>query len=110
VRLGYETTAGQVRQVLTEIREMMLAETKLDAATVKTRLIRFGDASLVLEAFAYVPTLDEAAFLDLQEELLLRMMDIVETSGATLSLPTEAPQSFALRSGARESQEKPRKA
>jgi MscS family membrane protein len=111
IRLGYETTADQVRRVLAEIKEMMLAEAKLDPATVKARLIRFGDASLVIEVFAYVPTLDENVFLDLQEQLLLRIMDIVEASGASLSLPTEAPpapQSFALRSGMRDSQEKPR--
>jgi len=81
VRLGIETTADQLRQVLAEIRKMMLEEAKLEPATVSIRLIRFGAASLELEAFAYVPTRDEDAFLALQEELLLRIMDIVEASG-----------------------------
>jgi MscS family membrane protein len=90
IRLGYATTADQLRHVLAEIRKMMLEQAKLDPATVRTRLIRFGDSSLELEAFAYVPTLDESAFLDIQEELLLGIMDIVEASGATLSLPSEA--------------------
>jgi MscS family membrane protein len=85
IRLGYETTADQLRHVLAEVRKMMLEQAKLDPASVRTRLIRFGGASLELEAFAYVPTLDEGAFLDIQEELLLRIMDIVEASGATLS-------------------------
>ena len=60
---------------------MMLEQDKLEPETVKTRLIRFGDASLELEASAYVPTRDQAVFLDIQEELLLRIMDIVEASG-----------------------------
>ena len=81
IRLGHETTADQVRQVLAEIRKMMLEQAKLEPETVKTRLIRFGDASLELEAFAYVSTRDQGVFLDIQEELLLRIMDIVEASG-----------------------------
>ena len=84
IRLGYGTTADQLRQVLAEIRKMMLEQAKLEPASVRTRLIRFGNASLELEAFAYVPTRDEGAFLDIQEELLLRIMDIVEASGAAL--------------------------
>jgi MscS family membrane protein len=82
IRLGYESTADQVRHVLAQIRKTLLEHAKLDPATVSTRLIRFGDASLELEAFAYVPTLDEGAFLEIQEELLLRIMEIVEASKA----------------------------
>jgi MscS family membrane protein len=88
IRLGYETTAGQVRQV------------KLEPESVKIRLLRFGDDSLELQAHAYVPTRDEDVFLEIQEELLLRIMDIVEASGASFSLPTEAPaapSNFALK-------------
>jgi MscS family membrane protein len=82
---------------------MMLAQPKLDPASVTTRLIRFGDASLELEVFAYVPTLDDAAFLDIQEDLLLRIMDIVEASGASFSLP--AGDALALNARPRNSQE-----
>jgi MscS family membrane protein len=109
IRLGYETTADQVRHVLAEVRKMMLEQAKLEPATVATRLTRFGDASLELQVSAYVPTRDEGAFLDIQEELLLRIMDIVEASGAAFSLPTEAapvPTSFALKARTRDTQEK----
>jgi len=88
IRLGYETTAGQLRRVLGEIRKITLEKAKLEPASIKTRLIRFGDASLELEVLAYVPTRDEGIFLDVQEELLLRIMDIVEASGAAFALPT----------------------
>jgi MscS family membrane protein len=69
---------------------MMREHPKLDPATVRTRLIRFGDASLELEAFAYVSTLDEGAFLEIQEQLLLRIMDIVEATDAPAALPAKA--------------------
>ena len=98
VRLGYETTANQIRQVLAEVSKLMLEHAKLEPETVKTRLIRFGDTSLELEVHAYVPTRDEAVFLDIQEDLLLRIMDIVEASGAAFSLPNDAAlKNFALK-------------
>ncbi len=109
IRLGYETTADQLRHVLAEIRKMMLEQAKLEPATITTRLIRFGDASFEVEAFAYVPTRDEGAFLDIQEELLLRIMDIVEASGAAFYLPTEAAtvsKNFALHTRTPKPQEK----
>jgi MscS family membrane protein len=107
IRLGYETTATQLRHVLAEVAKMLLAETRLEPASVRTRLIRFGDAALEMEAFAYVATRDEAVFLEVQEELLLRIMDIVEASGAAFALPTEAAQkSFALTTRTRNTQEK----
>jgi MscS family membrane protein len=103
VRLGYESTADQIRQVLAEVRKMMLQDAKLEPDTVKTRLIRFGDTALELEVVAYVPTRDEGTFLDIQEGLLLRIMDIVEASGAAFAMPTEeALKNFALNTKASE--------
>ncbi len=109
IRLGYETTADQLRHVLAEVGKMLLEHAKLEPASVRTRLIRFGDASLEVEAFAYVPTRDEAVFLEIQEELLLRIMDIVEASGAAFALPAEAAPAtgnFALHTRTRDTQEK----
>ncbi len=100
IRLRYETTADQLRHVLAEIRKMMSEQVKLESATIRTRLIRFGDASLELEAFAYVLTDDADVFLEIQEELLLRIIDIVEASGTAVALPSgTAPVRQELRSG-----------
>ena len=105
IRLRYETTADQLRHVLAEIRNMMSEQVKLESATIRTRLIRFGDASLELEAFAYVLTHDAEVFLEIQEELLLRIIDIIEASGTALALPSvpaPVPKNFALDAQARD--------
>ena len=47
----------------------------------RTRFIRFSGSSLDLEIFAYVLETDAPLFLAIQEELLLGIMDIIETSG-----------------------------
>jgi MscS family membrane protein len=105
IRLRYETLADQVRHVLAEIRKMMSEQVKLESATIRTRLIRFGDACLELEVFAYVLTHDAEVFLEIQEGLLLRIIDIIEASGTAVALPSETapvPKNFALDARARD--------
>jgi MscS family membrane protein len=105
IRLRYETTAEQLRHVLAEIRKMMSERGQLESASIRTRLIRFGDNSLELEAFAYVLTDDAEVFLEIQEELLLRIIDIVEASGTAVALPSgtpPVPKNFALDARARD--------
>ena len=60
---------------------------KLESSSIRTRLIRFGEYSLDLETFAYVETRDWQAFLEIQEDLLLRILDIIEASGTSTALP-----------------------
>ena len=105
IRLRHETTAHQLRRILAEIRKMMSEQVKLESATIRTRLIRFSDASLELEAFAYVLTDDAEVFLEIQEELLLRIMDIIEANGTSVTLPSQtgtAPGNIAPDARARD--------
>ena len=45
-------------------------------------------ARSTLEVFCYVLTLDNGEFLAIQEDLLLRMMDIIAASGTALAFPS----------------------
>ena len=95
IRLRYDTTAEQLREVLTGIRKAMDAHPRLEQSTIRTRLTRFGDYALEVEAYAYVLTADPLAFLEIQEELLLKIIDIVEGSGTAVAVP---PIRFSRRS------------
>ncbi len=90
VGLALQTTADQLRQVLTGIRQLLRAHPKLEASSARTRFIRFGRWSLDVEVFAYVHERDFAAFLVVQEELLLGIMDIIAASGTSVALPPPA--------------------
>jgi MscS family membrane protein len=86
IALRYETKADQLRYVLAEIRRLLYSHPKVDSASARVRFIRFGGSSLELEIFAYVLTTDFTVFLGIQEDLLLHMMDIVESSGTSVAL------------------------
>jgi MscS family membrane protein len=89
IRLRYETSADQLRHVLAEIRKLLQEHPRVESSSARVRFIRFGGSSLDLEIFAYVLLADYAAFLEVQEELLLRIMDIIEGAGTGVALPSQ---------------------
>jgi MscS family membrane protein len=89
IGLRGETSADQLRFVLAEIRRMLYGHPKVETATARVRFVKFGDSSLDVEVFAYVPTQDNLEFLAVREDLLLRIMDIVETGGSGLANPSQ---------------------
>lgn len=89
IGVRYETTPDQLRHVLIEIRRMLYAHPRVDPRPARIRLVNFGAYSLDLEIFAYVLTMDYDEFLAIQEDIYLRIMDIVEESGTGFAFPSQ---------------------
>jgi MscS family membrane protein len=89
LRLRYETTAEQLRYVLAEIRRMLYQHPKIETSSARIRLVGLGSSSLDVDVFAYVLETSYTTFLEIQEDLLLRIMEIVEASGSGLALPSQ---------------------
>jgi MscS family membrane protein len=87
--LRYETTPDQLRHVLVEIRRMLYAHPRVDPRPARIRFVNFGAYSLDLEIFAYVLTSDYDEFLAVQEDVYLRLMDIVAASGTGFAFPSQ---------------------
>jgi MscS family membrane protein len=90
ISLRYQTTPDQLRYVLTNIYEMLCRHPSVESGTARIRFVKFGASSLDLELFAYIVTSDYAFFLEVQEQILLRIMDIVKASGTGIALPAQA--------------------
>jgi len=87
--LRYETTAAQMRSVLAAIRSLLLEHAHVERNSVRIRFLRFGSSSLDVEVFAYIYALDFGAFLEIQEDLLLRIMDAVQAAGTRMAFPSQ---------------------
>ncbi|MBV8811832.1 MAG: mechanosensitive ion channel family protein [Acidobacteriaceae bacterium] len=87
--LRYDTSPEQVRSVLTQITQMLRDDRRVETESARIRLIAFGPSSLNFEIFAYVKVTDYTAFVEIQEDLLLRIMDIVAANGTTIALPSQ---------------------
>jgi MscS family membrane protein len=87
--LLYETTPDQMRFVLVEIRKMLYAHPKVHADPARVRFVSFGAYSLDLEVFAYVDATDYGEFLEVAEDLNLRIIDIVAEAGTGFAFPSQ---------------------
>ncbi len=83
LRFRQETSVDQIRYLLVEIRAMLYAHPRVDADPARVRFLGFGGDSLQIEIFSYVHANDFSDFLEVQEDLSLRIMDIVGASGAS---------------------------
>ncbi len=84
-----ETKADHVRFVLAEIRRLLYSHPKVETKTVRVRLTDIAGSSLNVEVLSYILTRDFNEFAAIREDLLLRMMDVIEDSGGGLALPSQ---------------------
>jgi MscS family membrane protein len=87
VRLRYETTPDQVRYILVEVRKLLYAHPRVLPDPARIRFAGFGEYSLDLDVFAYVDTNDFGEFLEIAEDLNLRIMDVIKAAGTELAIP-----------------------
>jgi MscS family membrane protein len=87
LRLRYETSADQLKFILAKLREMLFSHPKI--LLPRVRLIGFNDDSLKVEILAYSDTGVWAEWHAIREDVFLRVMQIIESSGTRLALPSQ---------------------
>jgi MscS family membrane protein len=89
IRLRYDLSPDHVRNILEEIRRLLLDDPKVEDSSARVRLLRFGEYALEIELYCYILETDYVAYLASQEDLLLQVMATLEKSGAVVALPTQ---------------------
>jgi MscS family membrane protein len=89
IGLRYETTPDQIRYILVEIRKMLYAHPKVDPDPARIRFVGYGAYSLDLDIFAYIKVTDYGEYLEVAEDLNLRIMDIVAKAGSSFAFPSQ---------------------
>jgi MscS family membrane protein len=89
IGLRYETAGDQLRYVLAKIREMCHAHPRIDPDTVRVRFVGYGASSLDIQIRVYARTREWNDFFAIQEDVLFRIKEIVEQSGAGFAFPSQ---------------------
>lgn len=90
--LRYETSADQLRYVLTTLRELLHAHPMTlhtEEYPIRARFLGFHDHALTLELRAYVRTTSYTEFLAIQEDIMLRVMQAIQQAGSAFALPAQ---------------------
>ena len=90
INLRPETTCAQLTLVLEGIRKVLQEHPKVEAHTMQVNFIKFSDSALVLELNAYVEETVYETFADIQEQILIKVMNIIDVSGTSIAVPLQA--------------------
>lgn len=88
IGLLYQTRPEQIQQVLNGIRELFAADERVEWPGGRVNFVAFAESSLNIEIFCYILTNDFGQFVHIREELLLKIMGIVEAAGTGFAFPS----------------------
>jgi len=89
IGLRYETTSDQMRYILIELRKILYAHPKVDPDPARVRFLGYASDSLQVELFAYTYAKNWNDFLAIQEDINLRMAEVIEESGSGFAFPSQ---------------------
>jgi MscS family membrane protein len=86
--LRIETPTEQLRFVLARVQNMLDQHPAIERGSSRVRIMSFVGAAFQLELFAYGKTGDWAQFTVIRQDVILKIAEIVEASGARFAAPT----------------------
>jgi MscS family membrane protein len=87
--LVHETSVAALRAILDDIRGALSAHPKIDDDEVDVRFVGFGASALDLEIQGWFHGNEWDAFKAVREELLMKIIEIVEQRGSAIALPSQ---------------------
>jgi MscS family membrane protein len=87
LRLRYDTTAEQLRTVLSNIVAMLEQHERVYDDPIRARFAEFDEDAILIKIHSFMKTTVFAESLEIGEDLNFRVMEIVQASGAKFALP-----------------------
>ena len=92
LRLRYDTAPATMRAVLKGIEDLLASHERVIQDNPRVRFRGFATDALEIEIFAYLETTKWSEYLELAEDLNLRIIDIIATAGTSLAVPMQTLQ------------------
>ena len=81
--------AGAMEQIVAEVKEMLLAHADIDKGkTLRVTFVAFGASSLDFFIYCFTRTTDWATFHRVKQDVLVKILNIIERQGAEVAFPT----------------------
>lgn len=89
IGLRYED-AGKISAIVTDIHDMLMNHDKIDTSqTLLVNFNQFGDSSLNIMVYCFTKTTLWRDWLNIQQDVYLKMIDIVQQHGADFAFPSQ---------------------
>jgi len=86
-KILYRPTPEQLHKIMDGIRELFGSHDRIHQDNHRVRFKEIADDALLVEVYAYLDTTAWPEYLELAEDLNMRILEIVAQAGTTLSLP-----------------------
>jgi len=83
----YGTKSEQIKQIIIEIEKLLNEHVSVDDKPNIARFMGFGTYSLEINVLAFIMTTDYLEYMEIAEELNMRILEIIDEAGAELATP-----------------------
>ena len=88
IGVTYDTTADQMEQAVTEIKELILNNDDIDKDFILVRFTDFGDSSLNISVIYFTKTIEYDGYLAVKEKINLGIMRKIDELGLSIAFPS----------------------
>ena len=89
LHLRYGTKPEQLKEIITEIEKLLNEHASVDEKPNIARFMGFGTYSLEINVLAFIMTTDYLEYMEIAEELNIRILEIIDAAGAELATPAQ---------------------
>lgn len=88
--LAYSTTPEQLKECLDRLRSLIGSHPQIHPETILAYFERFGDSSLDILVQFYTKATEYKSFLEVQQDINLKIMDILNELGISVAFPSRS--------------------
>lgn len=90
IGLTYSTTSMQMKNILAQSRQMLLAHPDVHSDGLLVYFDEFSESNLSLFFYMFAKTSDWEEYLKIKEDVNLKIIDIIQTNKAEFAFPTQS--------------------
>lgn len=88
INIEYDTSPSKLDSLLKEVRSFLERDARILPEVIRVRILTFAESRLELEVWAYITAQNWAEFLQIQEDLLIKIRQIIASAGVALAHPS----------------------
>ena len=91
IGLTYSTNSEQIKKIMKDIKEMLKQHEGISQSdSLMVNFDTFGDSSLNIFIYTFTKTANWATYLDIKEDINLKIMKIIEDNGSSFAFPSQS--------------------
>lgn len=84
----YDTTKDQLKEVIADIKALLLEHGQVQDDTIYVRFMAFNDSSLDIMVYCFTTANDYADYVAVREEINMAILDILDARGVSAAFPS----------------------